>query len=99
MLPDEVGRRIDTAAALLTAAGHADSDPAESLHCLLAVDHLLVAGADPTGWAAMNADAVQPAIREALAHLGALPREAFARPHIVAAAAAAQTALERAEDA
>ena len=93
----DVARRINTAAALLTAAGRADIDPGASLHCLLAAEHLRVAGADPSRWAAIAADTVDQTIRTALAHLATLPPEVFATDDILAAAAAARTALVRAD--
>jgi hypothetical protein len=96
--PDSA-RRINAAAALLSSVGRADTDPGAGLYCLLAAEHLRVAGAEPSRWAAITAGAVEQVIRAALAQLALLPPDVFATDSIVAAAEAAQTALERAEDA
>lgn len=99
LMPTPDARRIDTAAALLTSVGRADTDPGTGLHCLLAAEHLRVAGADPSRWASITADTVEQVIRAALGQLALLPPDVFATDNILAAAEAAQTALERAEDA
>lgn len=100
MYAAEITRSFDTAAALLSAAGRAaDTTPAAGIHCLLAADHLRVAGADATRsvWAAKSGTAEQT-IRAALAQLATLPPEVFARDDVLDAADAARTALARAED-
>jgi hypothetical protein len=99
MLASDIARTIDTAAALLSAVGRADTNAGASLHCLLAAEHLRVAGADPSGCADIAPDTAEHVIRAALAQLAALPPDTFAGPDILAAASAARTALARAQDA
>jgi hypothetical protein len=91
-------RRIDAAAALLNAAGRADTNPGTRIHCLLAAEHLRGAGADPSRWTDIGVDAVEHVIRTALMHLAALPPDVFARTEILDAASAARTALTRTEE-
>jgi hypothetical protein len=99
MLAVDIARTIDIAAGLLNAVGRADTSAGVSLHCLLAVEHLRVAGEDPSSSAGIAGDTVEDVIRTALRHLATLPLDVFARTDILTAASAARTALARAEDA
>ncbi len=97
--PDTAGD-LDAAASLLVSVGHADPDrcePAVRIHCLGAADQLQAAGARPSR-IDVAPDVIPATIRAAMAHLGRLPRSMFATVAVVAAADAAQTALERVED-
>ena len=100
MYVTEIARRIDTAARLLSAVGRAaDTTPGAGIHCLVAADHLRVAGADATrGAGAATPGTAEQTIRVALAELAGLPPEVFARDDVLDAADAARTALARAED-
>lgn len=92
---------LTAAAALLGGAGRADPDrchPSVRIHCLAAAEHLQSLVAMPAH-VDIQPDAVETAIRTAMTLLGRLPAEVFASPTVLAAAEAAQTALERYEDA
>jgi hypothetical protein len=91
---------LDEPASLLHSVGrsHPDScDPGVRLHCLAAADYLSVAGATVTR-TELGRDEVEAMIRAAMAHLATLPAAMFAGADVLAAADAAQAALERLQD-
>jgi hypothetical protein len=96
----ETACRLDAAASLLYSVGRAHpdhSDPGVRLHCLAGAHHLGAAGAVVTRSELAHAE-LEATIRAAMKELGALPASVFATPDVLAAADAAQIALERLED-
>jgi hypothetical protein len=97
---ESVTARLDAAASLLYSVGRADpdhSDPGVRLHCLAGAHHLGAAGAAATH-AEVAHDELEATIRAAMTQLSGLPAAIFATPDVLAAADAAQIALERLED-
>jgi hypothetical protein len=100
MKDSETACRLDAAASLLYSVGRAHpdhSDPGVRLHCLAGAHHLGAAGAAVTHTDLAH-DKLEATIRAAMTHLSALPGSVFATPDVLAAADAAQIALERLED-
>lgn len=99
MNASQISQTLDSAAGLLTAVSRADTDPGTRVHCLLALDHLHLAGARDTDRPDITGTPHPQVIRAALRQLAALPFDVFSQPEILDAAAAARLALARAEDA